>query len=155
MKITKVTTRFGEPRSHISTELESVIERMRSDTIKPAADKIARNAMSSRLMMQQGAPRFHLTGTDALPYLIFGATFGRGGQDDVRTMTGLLLLNIYCQEGHRQVIEMKRKVSQIPYTLLAFAGVSGVSLKVVVRCDYQAKDADDYLAFLKDARPFR
>jgi len=151
MKITKVTTRFGEPRSHISTELESVIERMRSDTIKPAADKIARNAMSSRLMMQQGAPRFHLTGTDALPYLIFGATFGRGGQDDVRTMTGLLLLNIYCQEGHRQVIEMKRKVSQIPYTLLAFAGVSGVSLKVVVRCDYQAKDADDYLAFLKDA----
>jgi len=151
MKITKVTTKFGEPRSHVSTELEAVIERMRSETIKPAADKIARNAMSSRLMMKQGAPRYLLTGTDALPYLIFGATFGRGGIDDVKTMTGLLLLNIYCPEGRRQVMDMKRKVSQIPYTLLAFAGVSGVTLKVIVRCDCQAKDADDYLAFMKDA----
>ena len=151
MKITKVKTKLGEPLSPVSTDLEGIIERMRSETIKAAADKIARNAMASRLVMEKGAPRYHLMGTDALPYLIFGATFGRGGFDDVRSMTGLLLLNIYCPEGYRQVTEMKRMVSQIPYTLLAFAGVSGVTLKVVVRCDYEAKDADDYLAFLKDA----
>ena len=151
MKITKVRTKLGEPLSPISTELEAIVERIRSEATKPAADRIVRNAMASRLMMEQGMPRYQLIGTDALPYLIFDATFGRGGFDDVRTMTGLLLLNIYCKEGHRQVMEMKRKVSQIPYTLLAFAGVSGVTLKVVVRCDYQAKDVDDYLAFMKDA----
>ena len=151
MKITKVRTKLGEPMSPVSTELEPIIERMRSESTKPAADKITRNAMASRLVMEQGAPRYLLTGTDALPYLIFDATFGRGGFDDVRTMTGLLLLNIYCPEGHRQVMEMKRLVSQIPYTMLAFAGVSGVTLKVIVRCEHQAKDADDYLAFMKDA----
>ena len=151
MKITKVRTKLGEPLSPVSTELETIIERMRSETIKPAADKIARNAMASRLMMEQGTPRYLLTGTDALPYLIFDATFGRGGFDDVRTMTGLLLLNIYCPEGHRQVMDMKRLVSQIPYTLLAFAGVSGMTLKVIVRCDHKAKTPDDYLTFMKDA----
>ena len=151
MKITKVRTKLGEPLSPVSTELETIIERMRSEAIKPAADRIARNAMASRLMMEQGTPRYQLLGTDALPFLIFDATFGRGGFDDVRTMTGLLLLNIYCPEGHLQVMDMKRKVSQIPYTLLAFAGVSGVTLKVIVRCDCQAKDADDYLAFMKEA----
>ena len=151
MKITKVKTKLGEPQLPVTTDIEAVIERMSSETTKPAADRIARNAMASRLEMEKGAPRYHLMGTDALPYLIFGATFGRGGFDDVKTMTGLLLLNIYCPEGHRQVMEMKRMVSQIPYTLLAFAGVSGVTLKVVVRCDCKAKDADDYLAFMKDA----
>ena len=53
MKITKVTTKIGEPRSHVSTELELIIDRMRSEAIKPAADKIARNAMASRLMMER------------------------------------------------------------------------------------------------------
>ncbi len=151
MKITKVRTRAGEPLSPVTTEFETIIERMRSESIKPAADKITRNAMASRLAMEQGMPRYLLTGTDALPYLIFDATFGRGGFDDVRTMTGLLLLNIYCPEGHRQVMDMKRLVSQIPYTMLAFAGVSGVTLKVIVRCDHKAKTPDDYLAFMKDA----
>ena len=135
MKITKVKTKLGELLTPVSTELEAVIERMRSDKTKPAADKIALNAMASRLAMGQGTPKHQLLGTDELPYLIFGATFGHGGLDDVRTATGLLLLNVYCKEGHRQVMEMKRKVSQIPYTLLAFAGVSGVTLKVIERCD--------------------
>ena len=75
MKITKVRTKLGEPMSPVSTELEPIIERMRSESTKPAADKITRNAMASRLVMEQGAPRYLLTGTDALPYLIFDATF--------------------------------------------------------------------------------
>ena len=158
MKITKVRTKLGEMQSPVSTELEAIVERMRSDDTKPAADVIARNAMYSRLMMDQGAPRYLLKGTDALPYLLFSATFGRGGLDDVRTMTGLLLLNIYCPEGQRQVTEMKQMVSQIPYTLLAFAGVSGVTLKVIVKCDYKLlegkeihQQVDDYLLYMKDA----
>ena len=158
MKITKVRTKLGEMQSPVSTELEAIVERMRSDDTKPAADVIARNAMYSRLMMDQGAPRYYLKGTDALPYLLFSATFGRGGLDDVRTMTGLLLLNIYCPEGQRQVTEMKQMVSQIPYTLLAFAGVSGVTLKVIVKCEYKLlegkeihQQVDDYLLYMKDA----
>lgn len=78
MKITKVKTKLGELLTPVSTELEAVIERMRSDKTKPAADKIALNAMASRLAMGQGTPKHQLLGTDELPYLIFGATFGHG-----------------------------------------------------------------------------
>ena len=51
---------------------------------------------------------------------------------------------------------MRRRVAQVPYTLLAFAGVSGVTLKVVVRCqapEEQPKhDKESYLAYLTDAQ---
>lgn len=158
MKITKVRTKLGELQSPVSTELEAIVERMRSEETKQTADVITRNAMYSRLMMEKGMPRYQLKGADNLPYLLFSATFGRGGLDDVRTMTGLLLLNIYCHEGQRKVAEMKQMVSQIPYTLLAFAGVSGVSLKVVVKCDYKPlegkeihQQVDEYIQFMKDA----
>ena len=79
MKITKIRTKMGELQSPVSTELEAVVESMRSDDTKQAADVIARDAMYSRLMMEQGAPRYHLNGTDALPYLLFSATFGAAG----------------------------------------------------------------------------
>ena len=153
MKITKIRTKIGELQSPVSTEMELVVERMRSEDTKKVADTIARNAMMSRLAMQKGMPRYYIEATDQLPYLVFSTTYGRGGIDNPKTFTGLLLLNIACPEGHRQVMDMRRKVSQVPYTLLAFAGSSGVTLKVVVRVgNGQAETADGYLAFLKDAR---
>ena len=72
-----------------------------------------------------------------------------------------------CPEGIQRINELKRLVSQVPYTMLAFAGVSGVTLKVVVRCEYNGGatpwasaqrsgkaqlDTARYLAFLKDAQ---
>ena len=137
MKITKIRTKGGEFRSPVSTERDAVIERMRSDETKAA--------------MKQGMPRYYLIDVDRLPFLLFGATFGKAGLDHPKTFTGLVMLNIPCPEGLRQVQEMKRRVQQIQFTLLAFAGVSGVTLKVLVRCEYKGSDADDYLSFLKEA----
>ena len=151
MRITKFKTRAGEFGAPVSTELSAIVERMRSDDTKEAAALIAKSALQSRLMMEQGLPRYYLMPTDRLPYLAFGATFGKAGLDHPKTFTGLILLNIPCPEGARQVAEMKRRVQQIQFTFLAFAGVSGVTLKVVVRCDYRGTELDDYLAFMKDA----
>ena len=123
---------------------------MRSEETKKAADLIAHNAMASRLAMQEGMPRYHLEATNLLPYLIFTATFGRGGLDNPKTTTGLLLLNIACPEGQRQVMDMRHKVSQVPYTMLAFAGSSGVTLKVIVTVGNESNDID--MNFLNDAR---
>lgn len=123
---------------------------MRSEETKKAADLIAHNAMASRLAMQEGMPRYHLEATNLLPYLIFTATFGRGGLDNPKTTTGLLLLNIACPEGQRQVMDMRHKVSQVPYTMLAFAGSSGVTLKVIVKVGDESNDID--MNFLNDAR---
>ena len=166
MKITKIKTSLGQFGSPVTTELSAVVERMRSPQTKEAADRIASIALRSRIAMEEGVPRYQLNDTDKLPYLVFSATFGRRGYDNPASATGLLMLNVPCPQGFRQVEELRRRVSQIPYTMLAFAGVSGVTLKVVVRCDYKVGDSkspttqkagattvnvDDYLAFLKDA----
>ena len=154
MKITKIRTRVGELGSPVSTEISAIVEQMRSQTTKESAARLAAIALQQRLALQQGAPRFHLKDSDRLPYLVFSTTFGKSGLSKPIGFTGLMLLNIPCPQGLQQVAEMRRRVSQIPYTLLAFAGVSGVTLKVVVRCDYKCPatlDQDDYLSFLRDA----
>ena len=150
MKITKIRTKLGEFQTPVTTDLDLVVARMRSEETKKAADLIAHNAMASRLAMQEGMPRYHLEATNLLPYLIFTATFGRGGLDNPKTTTGLLLLNIACPEGQRQVMDMRHKVSQVPYTMLAFAGSSGVTLKVIVKVGDESNDID--MNFLNDAR---
>ena len=163
-KITKIKTRFGELGAPVTTDLEAIVERMRSDDTKDAAKRVASVALHSRLAEEQGAARYYIQDADDLPYLVFSATFGKRGFDQPTSASQLLLLTIPCPDGQRQVEEMKARVAQLPYTLLSFAGVSGVTLKVVVRCQYKddAKpweprgknkvlDADQYLAFLKEA----
>ena len=154
MKITKVNTMVGEFKSPVSTELSAVVERMQAPKTKEIADRIASIALQSRLMIENGAPRYYLKDTDALPYLIFSATFGKAGFDKPLSFTGLVLLNIPCPQGIQQVAEMRDRVRQIPYTVLAFAGVSGVTLKVAVKCEYASDNLDvaDYTSFLKEAR---
>lgn len=161
MKITKIRTKAGEFQAPVSTELDAIVERMRSKDIKETANRITKIALQSRLMIQQGGPRILLEDTERLPYLIFSATFGRSNINKPLAFTGLMMLNIPCPQGIQQVSEMRRRVSQIPYTVLAFAGVSGVTLKVVVKVgDYQSPttkaeleklDTENYIAFLKDA----
>jgi hypothetical protein len=154
MKITKIKTKAGAFGAPVTTDLDAIVERMRSPRTKEAADRVAAIALRSRLAIEQGAPRYHLIDSDRLPYLVFSATFGRDGFDKPNALTGLLMLNVPCPQGAGQVGELRRRVSQIPYTLLAFAGVSGVTLKVVVRCDLKDTkniDKDDYLGFLREA----
>ena len=154
MKITKIKTKVENFGSPVSAELSAIVERMQSTDIKAAADRIAAITLHSRLMMEKGTPHYYLEDIDRLPYLIFSSTFGKDGLNKPTRFTSLLLLNIPCPQGIRQIAEMKNRVRQIPYTMLAFSGVSGVTLKVLVRCKYdkaEALNTEDYLNFLKDA----
>ena len=54
MKITKIRTKLGEFQTPVTTDLDLVVARMRSEETKKAADLIAHNAMASRLAMQEG-----------------------------------------------------------------------------------------------------
>ena len=142
---------FGTP---LSVEMSTIVERMRSPKTKEVADRVATAALQARIAQQQGGPRYILSDADRLPYLVFSTLFASRNLDRLSALTGLLLLDIPCPEGNRQVSEMRRRVSQIPYTVLAFAGVSGVTLKAVVRCDCQSVKtnvAGDAIAFLRDA----
>ena len=161
-KITKTKTTAGELGDPITTDLKAIVELMRSDDTKDAAKRVGAVALQSRLAEAQGVPRYYIEDADDLPYLVFSTTFSRRSYDHPASFTQLTLLSIPCPNGARQVAEIKARVAQLPYTLLAFAGVSGVTLKVVVRCQYQGNekpwkpagrsrqlDTDLYLTFLK------
>ena len=154
MKITKIKTTLGQFGSPITSDLSDIVERMRSPKTKEVADRIAAIALQSRLAMQQGAPRYMLNDANRLPYLMFSATFGSRSLNKPAALTGLLMLNIPCPQSTQQISELRRRVSQIPYTVLAFAGVSGITLKVIVRCDCPnpaPADVNEYLSYLRDA----
>ena len=135
MKISKVITRKGATGRPVSVELETVVERMRS----------TKNAEA----IEAGAD-------DSLPLLMFSGTFGRGGVDDLRQMTGLLLMEVDCPSGTVEAGEMRQRVSRVPYSLLAFVGSSRRQLKVVVRVAYsdgrEPKDRADYERLLREGQ---
>ena len=147
--ITKVKTsdgRFGKP---VTTDIGAVYEKLRSGDNEERVKKIAYNA--ARATINGSSEPID---ADSLPYLLFGATFGKGGFDDVRQMTSLTLLSIRCPEGLDRIGSLKRHVAQLPYTLLAFTGSSQKTLKVVVECRYgdggEPQTTDEYVQLLNE-----
>ena len=114
MKITKIKTKLGTFGNPVSVEIRAIVERMRSPRTKEVADRIAAIALRSRLAMQQGAPRYMLNDANRLPYLMFSTIFGNRNLNKPTALTGLLMLNIPCPQGTRQIGELRRRVSQIP-----------------------------------------
>ena len=147
--ITKVKTtdgRFGKP---VTTDIGSVYEKLRSGDNEERVKKIANNA--ARATINGSSEPIDAS---SLPYLLFGATFGKGGFDDVRQMTSLTLLSIRCPEGLDRIGSLKRHIAQLPYTLLAFTGSSQKTLKVVVVCHYgdgfEPQTTDEYVQLLNE-----
>ena len=112
MKITKVKTMMGEAQSLTAVEMEKIVERMRSETTKKMAEVIREEALLGRMQMNQGGARYYLEHSDRLPYLIFGATFGKNGFDEAKDVNPLLLLTLDCPEGLSQVESLKRLVAR-------------------------------------------
>ena len=134
MKISKCTTKDGVCGRPVTTELDTIIERMRSE--------------KNREAVEQAAAGLYGGAADRLPRLLFSGTFGRSGTDDLRTMSGLLLMDVDCPQGTTQIDGVRLRVAQVPYTVLAFAGVSRRTLKVVVRVAYsnghEPQEREDY-----------
>ena len=150
--MTKVKTVGGRFQKPVATALDAIYEKLRSGEYDRQTERIALAATTATL---NGGKRMgHLDAADALPYLLFSATFGKNGFDDVRQRTGLLVLTIDCQEGISRVTEVRSRAAQLPYTLLAFMGSSRKTVKVVVRCVFannvEPQTADDYERLLAD-----
>ena len=77
MKISKCTTKDGVCGRPVTTELETIVERMRSE--------------KNREAVEQAAAGLYGGAADRLPRLLFSGTFGRSGTDDLRTMSVLVL----------------------------------------------------------------
>ena len=67
-KITKTKTTAGELGDPITTDLEAIVELMRSDDTKDAAKRVGAVALQSRLAEAQGVPRYYIEDADDLPY---------------------------------------------------------------------------------------
>lgn len=156
MKITKVKTTKGELGSPVTTDLDAIVERMRSESTREAVREIANQAHFRMLDPKNNEALGPLASADKLPRLVFSATFGKGGFDDVRSMTGLLLMDVSCPKGMEEIEAVRKRVAAVPYTVLAFAGSSRKTLKVVMRVayadGYESQTPEEYLALLQKAQ---
>ena len=150
--IAKVKTTNGSFGTPVTTDLGAVYEKMRSGDNE---ERVRRIAYQATLAVLNGGHDAHSSVCDALPYLLFAGTFGKGGMEDLQTMTHLVMISIGCPEGISRVEQMKARVAQLPYTLLAFVGSSQKTLKVVAECrygdGYEPRTVDDYVCFLGEA----
>ncbi len=149
--ISKVKTVKGAFQKPVTTDLQAVAGKLCSGDNEERVRRIAQRAMSATLDGQKREGT--LIGVDELPYLLFSATFGKGGVDDVRSFTGLVVLSVPCPAGIVEINALKARVAQLPYTLMAFTGSSGKTLKIVVGCEYgdgfHPKSVADYEAMLR------
>ena len=104
MKISKFTTKDGACGRPVTTELETIVERMRSEKNREAVELTSAGVRGDA--------------ADRLPRLLFSGTFGRGGTDDLRTMSGLVLMDIDCPQGTTEAAEVRCRVARLPYTVL-------------------------------------
>ena len=104
IKITKICVKDGEKKLPTTVGLDSVVKKMRSESFQV---------------------------TD-LPWLLFGATFGRDGYEDVRCMTGLLAITSK-PDNERKISSLLERVAKVPQTLLAFRSLDRHHLHLVVR----------------------
>jgi hypothetical protein len=151
IEISKAKTIDGVLQRPVTTDLKAVVDKLRSGDNEQRVMQIAQRAMSATLdgRGREGT----LIGVDALPYLLFSAVFGKGGVEDVKEFTGMVLLSVPCPGGIVEINALKARVAQLPYTLMAFTGCSGKTLKVVVACKYgdgfKPQSVADYESMLR------
>ena len=128
MKITKVTMKDGVMQQPVTTTLQAEADRMHRE-----------NMLSGR----------------ELPKLIFSATFGRGGFEEVKQLTGLLVLTAFS-DSEQQIGEWQRLAMQVPYTVLAYRSLNRHKLHIVVRVGFadghEASSTTEYLQMLRQAQ---
>ena len=155
MEITRIRTKKGCWGMPQATSLSEVAEAMKSARYELAAKRIAQRATMARID-QEGKQRQPLKGSDALPYLIFSSLFSRQGVHDFQKPTGLMLLSIDTGTDGKKTALLRHRAEQVPQTLMAFRGVSGRTLKIVVRCQLAKRqlptNADEYTDFLSHAQ---
>ena len=156
-RITRIKTRDDNFGSPVSTTLDEMVKRMKSDSNEMQVENIARHITHALIEQQEmGWGRLGIKGMEDLPYLIFSSTFGRQGLQAFRQATGLMLLSVDYGLDLARMQQIRQNASELPQTVLIFRSISRRSLKIVVRCQPKGgvlpTDAADYEQFLQDAQ---
>ena len=106
--------------------LEAVVETLRSDSL---AEQIA--AVRNRLCFT--LPGYLNEWTGKLPVIVWGATYRKEeGQVRIKTYTGCIVLEVNGLSDMAEAARVREEASAMPQTLLAFIGLSGKSVKIIV-----------------------
>lgn len=127
MKIT-IRRNDGNTQTQRTAELAAVLQSLQTETK-------AQPVTNVRQLLPYAQPGISCDSIQKLPTLHFAAAFQRskeGGQV-MAVYNGLLLLEVNHLAGPFEVDKVKERVKELPQTLLAFAGSSNRSVKIVVR----------------------
>lgn len=158
MKITQVKTSgmtFGTP---VSIDLDVVMGKIRQERFKELVGKLTKASFEASLDACYTGRRAgsRLPEADNLPYLVFSSTFRRTNVSDFLSPTGLLVITVNSGRGLKRQRELFSQLTQLPQTMATFAGSSGSTLKVLVKCQDASGGVpmrgDEYEAFMRDAQ---
>ena len=135
--VTRIKTRHGRWGRPLPMTLEELTTVIADSERQPLVERVARQIAKAR---------------NQLPYIIFASRFAYQGVHHWCQPTGLMLVSIPLDGDPHRTALLRHSVEQLPQTLMAFAGVSRRTLKVVVRCRPAAgplpADSTAYLQFL-------
>ena len=126
MKVTQY--RYKKDRLYMQTRsLESVVEMMKSD-------KQASQAVVARSRLRVFLPEQSDEAVRNLPVIVWGGIYRRTKDGRVRmaNYTGCVLLEVNGLSDLKEAVRVREEVAVMPQTLLAFVGLSGRSVKIVV-----------------------
>ena len=125
MQITYYRHKKGVLRMH-SRDMEYIV-----GLLKNGKDAEAILSVRRKLNMAFLARTTDLSGK--LPVLAFGSTFKKNGDGiQLRRYNGYVLLEVNGLESQSEAEAVRREAAALPQTLLAFVGLSGRSVKIVV-----------------------
>lgn len=106
--------------------LEPVVEMMRSE-------KMGVQVANARTALRFSLPGHANEWVRKLPVVVWGATFLRKeGKVQMRNYTGCVLLEVNGLSGPEEAASVREEAAAMPQTLLAFIGLSGKSVKIIV-----------------------
>lgn len=106
--------------------LEPVVEMMRSE-------KMGVQVANARTALRFSLPGHANEWVRKLPVVVWGATFLRKeGKVQMRNYTGCVLLEVNDLSGPEEAASVREEAAAMPQTLLAFIGLSGKSVKIIV-----------------------
>lgn len=140
MMITKINRTSKRMATFTAIQIDAVVEMLRSGTFA-AEVKNFRNEMNIR-MATNDMPLDRLDVPGGIPQLCFAALWRKkSGQLELQRYNGLIALEISNLPTAEETLRLKKEASRIPYTRLAYVGLTGRD--VVIVCAVTADDMEN------------
>lgn len=142
MKITLVK-KNKEGRTFNLVEIEDVLKKIREGEYAAEVVPFRRDYPENRARQRVGG-LYNEQAMRALPQLCFAAQWRKqNGVEKVKETNNLILLELKNLRDENEVELLRRRVEQIPYTMVCFVGASGYDIEIVCQVRYANTTNDE------------